>query len=37
MKSKDEGLPIVVFDFKQPRNIERILQGQKIGTLVATS
>ncbi|OGE35413.1 UMP kinase [Candidatus Roizmanbacteria bacterium RIFCSPLOWO2_02_FULL_39_8] len=34
---KDEGLPIVVFDFKQPRNIERILQGQKIGTLVATS
>lgn len=33
---KDEGIPIVVFNFHQPKNIERILQGQLIGTLVAT-
>lgn len=33
---KDENLPIVVFDFREPKNIERILQGEKIGTLVTT-
>ncbi len=28
-------MPIVVFNFSQPENIEKILRGEKIGTLVA--
>lgn len=33
---KDERIPIVVFNFQQPDNIEKILRGKKIGTLVIT-
>lgn len=34
---QDNGIPIVVFDFAKPGSIERIVSGQKIGTLVATA
>jgi len=29
------NMPIIVFNFNQPENIEKILRGEKIGTLVA--
>ncbi len=32
--SKENGLPIVVFDVQEPGNIRRILEGENIGTLV---
>lgn len=32
---KENNIPIVVFDVNQPSNFERILKGEKIGTLVS--
>ncbi len=32
--SRDNGLPIVVFDMNTPGNLVRLLKGEKIGTLV---
>jgi uridylate kinase len=29
-----EGLPIIVFDILKPGNLRRILQGEKVGSLV---
>ncbi len=29
-----ENIPIVVFDINQPENIEKIIRGEEIGTLV---
>ncbi len=31
---KEEGLPIVVFDILRPGNLRRILQGERVGSLV---
>lgn len=31
---KDHGLPIIVFNLKEKGNIKKVVQGQKIGTLV---
>jgi uridylate kinase len=31
---KDNGLPIIVYDLKQKGNLRRIVQGEKIGTMV---
>jgi uridylate kinase len=31
----DNNLPIIVFNLKEKGNIKRILQGEKIGTLVS--
>ncbi|RLD18349.1 MAG: UMP kinase, partial [Bacteroidetes bacterium] len=31
---QENGLPIVVFDINQPGNLKRIVQGEKIGSLV---
>jgi uridylate kinase len=33
----DNGVPIVVFDLLQPGNIERVIVGEEIGTLVGAS
>lgn len=33
---QERDLPIVVFDFKTPGNIKRVVEGHPIGTLVAT-
>jgi uridylate kinase len=33
---QERDLPIVVFDFKTPGNIRRVVEGQGIGTLVST-
>ena len=30
----DNKMPIIVFDFSKPHNLRRVLQGEKIGTLV---
>ncbi|HEY5908190.1 MAG TPA: UMP kinase, partial [Vicinamibacteria bacterium] len=30
----DNHLPIVVYDIKRPGNLRRIVQGEKVGTLV---
>jgi uridylate kinase len=32
---KDTGLPIVVFDFKQPQAITQLLTGHKVGTVIS--
>lgn len=32
--AKDTGIPIIVFDLGKPGNIERVLRGEEIGTLV---
>jgi uridylate kinase len=34
---KDNNLPLIVFNLKEPGNLTRILKGEKIGTLVTTS
>jgi uridylate kinase len=31
---RENGLPIIVFDFRMEGNIKRALQGEPIGTLV---
>jgi uridylate kinase len=31
---KENGLPIIVFDMDTPGNLQRVLQGEPIGTLV---
>lgn len=33
---QEERMPIVVFNFNRPKNIERIIAGKQIGTLVST-
>ena len=30
----EHNLPVVVFDFKTPGNIQRVVAGERIGTLV---
>jgi uridylate kinase len=30
-----ENLPIIVFDFKTPGNIQRVVNGERIGTLIS--
>mgnify|MGYP004586287101 CR=1 FL=1 len=32
--AKDNGIPLVVFNLNQPGNIKRVIEGQKIGTLI---
>ena len=32
--AKDNGIPVVVFALKDPENIKRVLNGEKIGTYV---
>ena len=32
----DNRLPIIVFNMTQPENIRRVLQGERVGTIVAT-
>ena len=32
----DNGLPIVVFNMSVPENIRRVLQGERVGTIVST-
>jgi len=32
--SKDNNIPIIVFDLQKPLSIKRILQGSKIGTTI---
>jgi uridylate kinase len=31
---QENGIPVLVFDFKKPGNIRRVIQGESIGTLV---
>lgn len=31
---KENGLPIIVFDIRQPNSIKKILKGEKVGTLI---
>jgi uridylate kinase len=33
---KDNNIPIVVFDFAKSGSIERIIGGEKVGTLIGT-
>jgi uridylate kinase len=33
---KDNGLPIYVFNMANEENIDRIVRGERVGTLVAT-
>jgi uridylate kinase len=34
---QERQIPIVVFDFKRPGNIQRVVEGQPVGTLVTTA
>jgi uridylate kinase len=31
----EHHLPVIVFDFKQPGNIRRVVEGEQLGTLVS--
>ena len=32
--SKENNLPILVFDMNKPGNLKRVVKGEKVGTLV---
>jgi uridylate kinase len=34
---QERNLPVLVFDFKKPRNIHRVIDGEPIGTLVTSA
>ena len=33
---KENGLPIIVFDMNTPGNLERLITGEEVGTLIST-
>ncbi len=33
---RENSIPVLVFDFKRPGNIRRVIQGEKIGTVIRT-
>jgi len=34
---RDNNLPIIVFNLNQPGNLQRVVTGEKVGSLVSTS